>query len=133
MITPLDSALGTTYLGYEAKLVLVKTRKTSLVTNKLPDQIQLQLLGLPQGGLTEDIGAYAASQVFLKAFNQLSEKESNPANNHLLTPIEFNKNLYSMLNNIHSTNPYLLELIEALKESITKEGPTLDHPLALPS
>ncbi len=130
LITPLDSVIGTTYLGYEAKLVLAKTKKTSLITDKLPAQIQLQLLGLPQGGLTEDIGAYAVSQVFLKAVNQLSEKESNPANNPLLTPIEFNKNLYSMLTNIHSMNPYLLEFIEALKESITKEGPTGDQELA---
>ena len=130
MITPLDSVLGSTYLGYEARLVLAKTKKASLVTDKLPVQIQYQLLGLPQEGLNEDIGAYAAAQVFLKAVQQLSDKESNPANNPLLTPIEFNKNLYSMLNNIHQTNPYLLELIEALKESITKEGPTGDQELA---
>ena len=130
LITPLDSVIGTTYLGYEARLVLLKTKKTSLVTDKLPEQIQLQLLGLKQVSLKEDIGAYAASQVFLKAVNKLSEKESNPANNPLLTPIEFNKNLYSMLVNIQDSNPFLLEFTEALKESITKEGPTGNQELA---
>ena len=82
LITPLDSVIGTTYLGYEARLALLKTKKTSLVTDKLPEQIQLQLLGLPQGSLTEEIGAYAASQVYLKAVNQLSEK--NPIRQTIL-------------------------------------------------
>ena len=84
MITPLDQVLGSMYLRYEAWLVLAKT---SLVTRRLPVQIQLQQLGLTQELLTEEMGAYAEAQIFLTAVKQLSEKESNPANNPLLTPI----------------------------------------------
>ena len=112
------------YLRYEAWLVLAKT---FLVTRKLPVQIQLQQLGLPQELLTEEMGAYAEAQIFLTAVKQLSEKESNPANNPLLTPIEFNKILFSMLINIYRKIPYLLEFIE-VKESII--GPTGDQEMA---
>ena len=124
MITPLDQVLGSMYLRYEAWLVLAKT---SLVTRRLPVQIQLQQLGLPQELLTEEMGAYAEAQIFLTAVKQLSEKESNPANNTLLTPIEFNKILFSMLINIYRKIPYLLEFIE-VKESII--GPTGDQEMA---
>lgn len=56
----------------------------------------------------------------------------NPANNPLLSPLEYLKLLYSMLNNIQQKGPgnsYLLEYCEALKEAITKAGPPGHQPL----
>ena len=119
------------YVGFEAWQILAKTQKRAIVRDTILPQMRLLSLGLPQDVLNTDMGAFAASQVFLQAVKDLSEKEINPANNPLLSPLEYLKILYSMLNNIQQkgSNAYLLEYCEALKEAITKEGPTGAQPL----
>ena len=131
LFSPLDLIVGSMYVGFEAWQILAKTRKKAIVRDTIPPQIGLLSLGMPQDALNIDMGAFAASQVFLQAVKNLSEKEINPANNPLLSPLEYLKILYSMLNNIQQKgqNAYLLEYCEALKEAITKEGPTGAQPL----
>ena len=117
LLTPLDCIVGSMYIGFEAWLILARTRRKSPVQDSFEPQIALLSLGINQESLNIDMGAYAASQVFLQAVIYLSDKELNPENNPLLSPLEYLKLLYSMLHNIQQkgSNAHLLEYCEALK------------------